>query len=122
MYKILIAESVMLIWHLRNQRVCADLPKDTWPTKEEVRNKWIPRINAKFTLDRASSNKKYRSSATKKSIVLKTWSGTLKNEHTLPDDWLNMPGDVPRMRQRSVGIRRSKCKSYVVLRGAILEQ
>ena len=30
--------------------------------------------------------------------------------------------DVPRMRQRSVEIRRSKCKSYVVLRGAILEQ
>ena len=31
-------------------------------------------------------------------------------------------GDIPRMRQRSVEIRRSKCKSYVVLRGAILEQ
>ena len=30
--------------------------------------------------------------------------------------------DVPRMQQRSVEIRRSKCKSYVVLRGAILEQ
>ena len=34
-------------------------------------------------------------------------------------DW---DADVPRMRQRSVEIRRSKCKSYVVLRGAILEQ
>ena len=31
-------------------------------------------------------------------------------------------GDVPKIRQRSVEIRRSKCKSYVVLRGAILEQ
>ena len=30
--------------------------------------------------------------------------------------------DIPRMRQRSVEIKRSKCKSYVVLRGAILEQ
>ena len=92
LYKILIAESTMLIWHLRNQRVCANLPKDTWPTKEEVGNKWISRINTKLTLDRASTNKKYGSSATKKSIVLKTWSGILKNEHTLPDDWINTPG------------------------------
>ena len=91
LYKILIAESVILIWHLRNQRVRANLPKDAWPTKEEVRNKWISRISAKLTLDWASTNKKYRSSATKKSIVLKTWSGTLKNKHTLPDDWINMP-------------------------------
>jgi hypothetical protein len=51
LYKILIAKSAMLIWHLRNQRVCTDLPKDAWPTKEEVRNKWISRINAKLTLD-----------------------------------------------------------------------
>ena len=35
---------------------------------------------------------------------------------------LSIGSDVPRMRQRSVEIRRSKCKSYVVLRGAILEQ
>ena len=33
-----------------------------------------------------------------------------------------LQNDVPRMRQRSVEIRRSKCKSYVVLRGVILEQ
>ena len=33
-----------------------------------------------------------------------------------------LQNDVPKMRQRSVEIRRSKCKSYVVLRGAILEQ
>ena len=91
MYKILIVESTMLIWHPRNQRVCANLPKDTWPAKEEVRNKWVSRINAKLTLDRASTNKKYGSFTTKKSIVLKTWSGTLKNEHTLPDNWINMP-------------------------------
>ena len=91
LYKIVIAESAMLIWQLRNQRVCADLPKDAWPTKEEVRNKWISRINAKLTLDRASTNKKYGPSATKKSIVLKMWSGTLKNENALPDDWINTP-------------------------------
>ena len=34
----------------------------------------------------------YGSFATKKNLVLKTWSGTLKNENTLPDDWINMPG------------------------------
>ena len=92
LYKILIAKSAMLIWHLRSQRICADLPKDAWPRREEVRNKWITRINAKLTLDCVSTNKKYRFFATKKSIVLKTWSRALKSEHTLPDDWINTLG------------------------------
>ena len=50
-------------------------------------------------------------------LVLRTL-GT--NFEKLPHGGLQ--NDVPRMQQRSVGIRRSKCKSYVVLRGAILEQ
>ena len=50
-------------------------------------------------------------------LILRT-PGT--NFEKLPRGGLQ--NDVPRMQQRSVEIRRSKCKSYVVLRGAILEQ
>ena len=50
-------------------------------------------------------------------LILRT-PGT--NFEKLPHGGLQ--NDVPRMRQRSVEIRRSKCKSYVVLRGVILEQ
>ena len=50
-------------------------------------------------------------------LVLQT-PGT--NFEKLPCSGLQ--NDIPRMQQRSVEIRRSKCKSYVVLRGAILEQ
>ena len=50
-------------------------------------------------------------------LVLRTL-GT--NFEKLPRSGLQ--NDVPRMQQRSVEVRRSKCKSYVVLRGAILEQ
>ena len=39
--------------------MCNDLDKDTWPKKEEVRARWISRINAKLTLDRALTYKKY---------------------------------------------------------------
>ena len=34
---------------------------------------------------------KYGSFATKRDVVLKTWSETLKNEYALPDDWINTP-------------------------------
>lgn len=39
LYKILIAESAMLIWSLRNQRVCNDLDKDAWAYERRSENK-----------------------------------------------------------------------------------
>ena len=51
LYKILIAESATLIWHLRNQRICKITSEDSWPSKEEVRIKWITRINMRLTID-----------------------------------------------------------------------
>ena len=58
-------------------------------------------------------------------MVWVEWNGLVlrmpgSNFEKLPRGGLQ--NDVPRMRQRSVELRRSKCKSYVVLRGAILEQ
>ena len=74
LFKILyIAESTMLIWFLKNQRVCANLAEEDWPTKEVIRSKWISRINTRLTLDRASAHTKHGSLATKKNLVLKTW-------------------------------------------------
>ena len=92
LYKIWIAKLVMLIWHLSNQRICKIPTDDSWPTREEVRVKWITRMNTRLTIDHMSTQKKYGPSATRRDLVLKTWSGALKNEHTLPDDWINTPG------------------------------
>lgn len=100
LYKILIAESATLIWLLRNKRVVGELAEDDWPTKEEIRARWIARINARLSTDRASTHKKYGTLATKRKIVLQTWSGTLKDETNLPDDWINEPGVLVGMEYR----------------------
>ena len=86
LFKILIAKSLMLIWYLRNQRICGHTTENTWPTEEDMRARWIVKINVRLTIDRASTHNKFGPLTTKKDLVLKTWSGTLKNEHTLPDD------------------------------------
>lgn len=105
LFKILIAESTTLIWLLRNRRVCDDLEEEKWPTKEEIRARWISRINARLTIDRAATHKKYGPLATKKDIVLRTWSGTLKDEHLLPDNWINTPGVLVGMEIREHRVR-----------------
>ena len=82
LYKILIAKLAMLIWHLRNQRICENTSENTWPMRKELRVKWISRINARLTMDHVSTQNKYGPSTTRRDLVLKTWSGTLKNKHT----------------------------------------
>ena len=42
--------------------------------------------------DSPSIGHKYGPLATKRDLVLKTWSRTLKNKHNLPEDWINMSG------------------------------
>lgn len=51
LFKLLLAKSTMLIWFLRNWRVCANLAEEDWPTREVIRSKWISRINTRLTLD-----------------------------------------------------------------------
>ena len=46
----------------------------------------------KTTIDHALTQIKYGPSATRRDLVLTTWSGTLKNKHSLPDNWINTPG------------------------------
>ena len=92
LYKILIAESAMLIWTIRNWRVCKNITENNWLTREEIRVRWATRINKRLTLDHTSTHQKYGSYTTKKDVVLKTLSGTFKNENSLPDNWINMPG------------------------------
>jgi ribonuclease HI len=38
------------------------------------------------------TNKKYETKAISTKTVLHTWSGTLQNESSLPDNWINYSG------------------------------
>ncbi|KAJ7683356.1 hypothetical protein B0H17DRAFT_941990, partial [Mycena rosella] len=84
--RILISESAFLIWRLRCERVIQE--KDP-ASAREIHNRWLRTINNRLGLDRAMTNEgRYGKRAIKKSLVLKTWRKTLKNERNLPKDWI----------------------------------
>ena len=86
LFKILIVESVMLIWTIRLDKY-KDKPM---PTREEIRAKWVMKMNKRLKTDRASTHQKFGKLATNRELVLKTWSGTLQGESNLSDDWVDV--------------------------------
>jgi hypothetical protein len=42
-------------------------------------------------LDQEMTSKRYGKKALDKSLVLHTWSGVLKNEASLPENWIKQP-------------------------------
>ena len=92
LYRLLISESAHLIWKLRCKRISEDKPENEWPKETEIHNRWLAIINARLTLDRATTNNKYSKKATKQKVVLDTWKNVLKNEKDLPQNFLKTPG------------------------------
>ncbi|KAK0446318.1 ribonuclease H-like protein [Armillaria borealis] len=108
LYRIMMTETVHLIWKARCQRRIQrgnDAPT-TWHTSDEIRNLWVGTMNRRLTVDRMLVNKhRYGSRALKKSMVLSTWKGTLLIERSLPEDWIDqrgvLVGIAPRGRHRA---------------------
>lgn len=76
--QILISESAHLIWKMRNERVINDKPHHT---AREIEQRWLHAMNRRMKLDSIlSDQRKFRRKAIKKSLVLKTWQGTLLRE------------------------------------------
>jgi hypothetical protein len=79
-----------LIWELRNKRV---LETFTPATSHEIHNRWVAKINSALKRDRLLTNRvRFGSLAIKKQLVLNTWSGTLLDEDSLPEDWIKFKG------------------------------
>ncbi|KAJ7102968.1 hypothetical protein C8R43DRAFT_907040 [Mycena crocata] len=88
LYRILITESLYLIWKLRCEFVIqrnGELP----PTESEIRNRWVHQINERIKIDRGLTDKFRfgRQYYVQPRIVMDTWRGTLENEKDLPRDW-----------------------------------
>jgi ribonuclease HI len=92
LYRILMTESAHLIWRIRCERILERSNKEEWHTTGEIQNRWLYAINKRLSLDQAMTNKKYETKAISAKTVLNTWSGTLPNELSLPDNWINLPG------------------------------
>ena len=63
------------------------------PTRE-VKNKWIDVINTRLELDCRMTHPKYGRKAIPKQLVMQTWSVLLRNEESLPTDWVSKAGGL----------------------------
>ncbi|KAJ7093994.1 hypothetical protein B0H15DRAFT_905021 [Mycena belliarum] len=91
LYQILISESAYLIWRLRNERVI-DRNGEPAPD-EEITNKFKFAINQRLQMDKILANRprKGKLPALAPALVLETWSKTLDDEQSLPQDWIREP-------------------------------
>lgn len=90
-YRILVSESAFLIWKLRCNRVIVlGSDENIWPSADIIKKKWRSALERRLTLDKAMTSKRFGNKALKRSLVIDTWKGTLQNESSLPDDWLNI--------------------------------
>ena len=104
-FTIIVSTSMYLIWNLRNTRV---LETSTPASKIEIHNRWVSLMNSALRRDQLLTNRtKFGPLAFKKQLVLKTWSGTLLDEDSLPDDWIQSEGVLvgirPNTRKNGVG-------------------
>ncbi|KAJ7172881.1 ribonuclease H-like protein [Mycena crocata] len=85
LFRILVSESAFLIWRLRNERRIQG--KDA-ASEREIHMRWKRTMNIRLAVDCLRSNQtRYAKKATPKSLVIKTWTGVILNEDTLPADW-----------------------------------
>ncbi|KAJ6602571.1 hypothetical protein DFH09DRAFT_826513, partial [Mycena vulgaris] len=87
---IISTSTLRLIWNLRNQRVFETY---TAASETEIRNRWLSLINNTLNRDKLLVNRaRFGSLAIKRQLVFDTWSGTLLDEDSLPDDWTRSKG------------------------------
>ncbi|KAJ7847171.1 hypothetical protein B0H13DRAFT_1907416 [Mycena leptocephala] len=89
--RILITESLYLIWKLRCE--CVISRDGEAPSENEIHNRWVSQINERLSIDRALTNriKFSKQYSLAPSLVLDTWKGSLLDEDKLPKDWLRDP-------------------------------
>jgi len=77
---------------MRCERILERNDREQWHTAREIQNRWVCAINKRLSLDQAMTSRKYETKAISTQIVQCTWSGTLKNELSLPENWINYSG------------------------------
>ncbi|KAJ7673854.1 hypothetical protein DFH06DRAFT_1445365 [Mycena polygramma] len=85
LYRILMSESAHLIWKLRCERVIHRGGEHA--TDTEIHNRWVATMNNRLQLDCRMTDRKYEKKAVPVKTVLRTWTGVLHEEDSLPDNW-----------------------------------
>ncbi|RDX43886.1 hypothetical protein OH76DRAFT_1543714, partial [Lentinus brumalis] len=92
LFAIMVTESAYLVWKLRCERVI-DFGEDRerWHSAAEIENRWFAAMNRRLTLDRSLTSTRFGKKAKDRGLILSTWSGILRDEESLPEDWINTP-------------------------------
>ncbi|KAJ7748895.1 hypothetical protein B0H16DRAFT_1319529 [Mycena metata] len=91
LYRILMTDSMYLIWKIRCEVVIKD--NGVAKTTTEIHNRWVALINERLEIDRNLTNHMRfgKQNSLPPSLVLETWKGTLFDEAKLPQMWLREP-------------------------------
>jgi ribonuclease HI len=82
--QILVSESAHLIWVLRCERI---IHEDNH-TDEEIKARWLRKVNERLTCDRIAATKIERNK-TYTNLIKNTWKKTLQKYHDLPVNWIH---------------------------------
>jgi hypothetical protein len=100
LFTILVSTSVHLLWKLKWTQKLQHIDLNSREHYHILHNLWLAAINAALKRDCLLTYKvHFGSLARNHQIVLETWSGTLMDEDSLLDDWINTQGVL-------VGIQR----------------
>ncbi|KJA14737.1 hypothetical protein HYPSUDRAFT_150023, partial [Hypholoma sublateritium FD-334 SS-4] len=94
LYTIILTESMYLIWLLRCKwRMDKGSDPASLHSTAEITRRWRARINRRIKLDQAMATRKaHKWKKLSRSLVERTWHGTLDNEDGLPQDWVGACG------------------------------
>jgi hypothetical protein len=105
LFAVLVSSAWHLIWNLRRGRVIES--PDKLLSTTAIYNLWLNTINGALTRDCLLTDKiKFGPLALNKQLILKTWSGLLMDEDSLPDDWTQegvLVGMQPRTDKHGIG-------------------
>ncbi|KAI0361600.1 hypothetical protein OH77DRAFT_1546125, partial [Trametes cingulata] len=92
--RIVMTESVYLIWKLR----CERLLDDKYDAKDghhpaEITTRWLACINSRLSVDKSQAHLRLGAAVPSRAEVLATWQGVLADECSLPEDWVDI-GEV----------------------------
>ena len=88
LWRILLSESIFMIWKLRCERVIQHSDEEEWThPRREVQLRWNAALQHRLQMDRTLTSARFGRSAIPGKRVKQTWSGIVKNETELPGNW-----------------------------------
>ncbi|PCH34234.1 hypothetical protein WOLCODRAFT_38384, partial [Wolfiporia cocos MD-104 SS10] len=95
LYRVVISESAHIIWATRClHRVEHQDDPARSPSPAAIAHRWVRAVNDRLHLDRELTRPRYGRRALSRSLVLDTWTGTLRDQRGLSHDWLGCQGVV----------------------------